>query len=157
MDPGAETMKALTVVQPWAYFIASFMKQFETRSWATNYRGPLAIHAGLEKMPDGMHGLKSLLPATCFIPYGVIVATCVLVDCVKVIGNVSVFENGLSRITDAELESGIAVTPLELQLGDYSVDRYAWILSNVERIKPTAAKGKQRLWDWDEANPCENP
>lgn len=39
-------MKALTIRQPWASLIAHGVKTIETRSWSTEYRGPLAIHAG---------------------------------------------------------------------------------------------------------------
>lgn len=38
-------MKALTLWQPWATLIAIGAKTIETRSWSTNHRGPLAIHA----------------------------------------------------------------------------------------------------------------
>jgi activating signal cointegrator 1 len=44
--PGASTLKALTLHQPWATFIAGGEKTIETRSWGTSYRGWLAIHAG---------------------------------------------------------------------------------------------------------------
>lgn len=36
-------MKALSVKQPWATWIASGIKTIETRVWATSYRGPLVI------------------------------------------------------------------------------------------------------------------
>lgn len=39
-------MKMLTLHQPWASLIACGVKTIETRSWSTDYRGPLAIHAG---------------------------------------------------------------------------------------------------------------
>ncbi|MFH1086150.1 MAG: ASCH domain-containing protein [Chloroflexota bacterium] len=39
-------MKALTIRQPWAWLIVNGYKTVENRSWATSYRGPLAIHAG---------------------------------------------------------------------------------------------------------------
>ncbi len=39
-------MKRLSLIQPWATLILSGAKRFETRSWRTPYRGPLAIHAG---------------------------------------------------------------------------------------------------------------
>lgn len=39
-------MKAITLMQPWATLVAIGAKRLETRSWSTNYRGPLAIHAG---------------------------------------------------------------------------------------------------------------
>ena len=38
-------MKAISIHQPWASLIAFGEKRFETRSWKTDYRGPLLIHA----------------------------------------------------------------------------------------------------------------
>lgn len=38
-------MKALTLWQPWASLWAHQLKINETRSWATTYSGPLAVHA----------------------------------------------------------------------------------------------------------------
>ncbi len=38
-------MKALTLTQPWASLVAVGAKRIETRSWETNYRGTIAIHA----------------------------------------------------------------------------------------------------------------
>lgn len=45
-------MKALTIWQPWASLLACGGKRFETRSWATSYRGPIAIHAATIKIPQ---------------------------------------------------------------------------------------------------------
>ncbi len=39
-------MKALTICQPYASLIMAGLKRIENRTWATGYRGPLAIHAG---------------------------------------------------------------------------------------------------------------
>ncbi len=41
-------MKALTIKQPWAWFIANGFKDIENRSWPTKYRGVILIHAGKE-------------------------------------------------------------------------------------------------------------
>lgn len=38
-------MKALTLTQPWATLVAIGAKRIETRSWRTNFRGRIAIHA----------------------------------------------------------------------------------------------------------------
>jgi activating signal cointegrator 1 len=38
-------MKTITLTQPWASFVAFGVKNIETRSWTTSYRGQLAIHA----------------------------------------------------------------------------------------------------------------
>lgn len=47
-------MKAITLHQPWASLVALGVKSIETRSWSTNYRGPLAVHASLRR-PEYQH------------------------------------------------------------------------------------------------------
>lgn len=47
-------MKALTIYQPYADLIALSAKRYETRSWATNHRGPTAIHAGAKSFQQFM-------------------------------------------------------------------------------------------------------
>lgn len=39
-------LRALTVCQPWAWAILEPFTRYENRTWGTNYRGPLLIHAG---------------------------------------------------------------------------------------------------------------
>lgn len=39
-------MKALSIRQPWAWLIVNGFKDIENRTWRTNYRGPVLIHAG---------------------------------------------------------------------------------------------------------------
>lgn len=43
-------MKALSIKQPWAHLISVGMKTIETRTWKTDYRGPLLIVAS--KKPE---------------------------------------------------------------------------------------------------------
>lgn len=47
-------MKALTIWQPWASLLACGVKKYETRSWATQYRGPIAIHAAKKNVVGTM-------------------------------------------------------------------------------------------------------
>jgi len=42
-------MKALSIRQPWAWLIVNGYKDIENRSWHTNYRGPVLIHASAAK------------------------------------------------------------------------------------------------------------
>ena len=53
MAETAATTKALTIAQPWATLVAIGAKQIETRSWQTNYRGDIAIHAGKGLVASG--------------------------------------------------------------------------------------------------------
>lgn len=39
-------MKCLSVRQPWAWLICSGKKDVENRTWGTDHRGPILIHAG---------------------------------------------------------------------------------------------------------------
>lgn len=101
-------MKAITLTQPYATLVSLGMKKIETRSWSTNYRGPLAIHAAKGLGPvGGKRGLKALcatepfsavltpsleqwwnsrhsladMAVRPFMPYGAIVAVCDLIGC----------------------------------------------------------------------------
>jgi hypothetical protein len=46
-------MRALTIKQPWASLIMAGIKDVESRTWVTAYRGPLVIHAGASYDPKG--------------------------------------------------------------------------------------------------------
>ncbi len=39
-------MKALSILQPYAWLIVTGRKDIENRTWHTGYRGPVLIHAG---------------------------------------------------------------------------------------------------------------
>ena len=139
-------MKALTLTQPWATLVAIGAKKIETRSWNTNYRGKLAIHAAKGFPQDAQHlcfvvpfrdylGDYVKLNETYFgkhkFPLGAVIATCDLVKVIRIYAN-----------------SNVPGKP-ELMFGDYSVGRYMWILENVEVFpEPIPAKGALGLWDW---------
>jgi hypothetical protein len=40
-------MRTLSIRQPWAWLIVNGHKPVENRDWATSFRGPVLIHAGL--------------------------------------------------------------------------------------------------------------
>lgn len=141
-------MKAITIKQPWATLIALGEKKFETRSWQTKYRGPLAIHAGKSIDKDACedswikgvlkeHGITSYKD----LPTGVVLATVELVDCYKVeatLGHASV------------LTKGKTLNGLEVAFGDYTEGRYAWELTNLQVLpEPMPAKGQLSLWEWN--------
>jgi hypothetical protein len=151
-------VKALTLTQPWATLVAIRAKHIETRSWATSYRGPLAIHAA--KVPDHymMERVRreGIVEANQPIPTGMVVATARLVDVVPTQGRAS---NRL-RYVGLPIQGGWEATPFgfysastdEWPFGDFSPDRWAWLLADVEPLPaPVAAKGARGLWDWQEA------
>jgi hypothetical protein len=120
-------IRCLSLHQPWASLIAIGAKRIETRSWGTNYRGPLAIHAAKSRKslllrfddPFDLVLLEAGIRGLADLPLGGIVAVAELVDCVPV---------GLVDFS---------VYPVnERAFGNYVPGRYAWLLENVRRVDP---------------------
>jgi len=137
-------MKALSLTQPWATLIAIRAKRIETRSWATEFRGPLAIHASKAFPRDcrdlclddpfraaleraGLRDLKD-------IPLGAIVAVARLMGC-----------RNTERVT---LDLTKPDEAAEHEFGDYAPGRWAWFIQGVQPLKtPIACKGALGLWE----------
>lgn len=49
---GLSKIPALSIRQPWATLIAHGFKDVENRTWSTDYRGPILIHAGKSNKKD---------------------------------------------------------------------------------------------------------
>lgn len=147
-------MKAITILQPWASLIACGAKRIETRSWATKYRGPIAIHAG-KALPSNDRQIiaDTLYEKQLFhLPLGAVIASADFVDCVRIdVINAEKIE----AATAARLANFQWIFGREFAFGDYTPGRYAWILDNVRRIDPIPAKGQQGLWNWDRGGPGE--
>jgi hypothetical protein len=164
-------MKAITIWQPWASLLAIGAKRYETRSWATNYRGPIAIHAAKKdpcKVP--LLGLKAFEEATqeeldkaglawCLLPTGEIIATAELVNCWRIVyrpgPNVFVAKHipigAELDVPRKHPDFGCFIVPTEKErlFGDWTPGRYAWEFANMQLLPvPIPVKGAQRLWNW---------
>lgn len=128
---------ALSIWQPWASLIAQGQKQFETRSWATHYRGQILICAAAKKVPaESYHFINwqlqevgehmSLKPKD--FPLGVAVGIACLVDCKPT-------DHFYSQVSDKEI-----------CLGNWSDGRFAWKLEEVKAILPFPVKGQQGIF-----------
>ena len=122
-------MKVLSIKEPYASLIKDGYKCYETRSFKTNYRGELYIHASLSKSNVDDELSKLVTPM-----YGKIICKCKLVDCVLMT------ENYVKEIKEK--------TPMEYKCGLYEAGRYAWILESVEEIDAIKAKGKLGIWNF---------
>lgn len=135
-------IKAATLWDPWGTLVALGEKLYETRSWDTRHRGPLAIHVAGRWGGDqvsvamsepfqtvlGKHGLRW----NGRFPLGCVVA---VVDLTAVY-----------RTEDIRA----SLSAQELAFGFYDDGRFAWKLENVRRLaEPVPATGTQRLWWWD--------
>lgn len=82
-------MKALSILQPWAWLIANGHKDIENRVWPTRYRGAFLIHAGKrwgEEQRDDLAWIREEfpqieMPAT--FDLGGLVGQARLLDCVE--------------------------------------------------------------------------
>ena len=130
-------MKVLSIKEPFATLIKNGIKCIETRSWKTNYRGELYIHASrthMDKYNDRVE-LKQIIKDLEF-SYGYIICKCKLVDCIYI---------------DQDFIKKISNNHIEYVCGEYSVGRYAWILSDIEILDiPIKVKGKLGIWNYDE-------
>lgn len=169
-------MKAITIWQPWASLLAIGAKKYETRSWATNYRGPIAIHAA-KKDPCMISfiGLDEFDAAAsealekagqsytwCLLPKGKIIATAELVNVWYIVAhpgtNIDIAKHipiGAESMTNdkhaTDFSDYFVPTEQEILFGDWTPGRYAWELANVKMLpEPIPAKGQQRIWNWEE-------
>ena len=152
-------MKALTLHEPWAWLVMRGWKEVETRSWSTDYRGPLAIHAGRKRDVDGamlhlrmnsVRGCPQIIPPFEDLPFGCIVATCQLAACVPA-HQVEYYDD---RRRPYAKDPKRPFEPVhgwdcERLFGNYTPGRFAWILRDVVPVDPPIdAHGWQRLWNW---------
>ena len=131
-------MKVLSLTEPYATLIKLGKKKIETRSFKTNYRGELYIHASSTKIPKEWKNNKELMTLVKDddLNFGYIICKCTLVDCVYM---------------DEEFLDKINKDKLELICGDYRPQRYAWILDDIEVLdKPVFAKGKLGIWNYND-------
>ena len=125
-------MKVLTIKEPWASLIIEKYKEYEFRSWKTNYRGKILIHAGLSFEKDMANRFKEYnLDYKC----GYIIGEAELVDCIKV---------------DEKLNNYLKeLNPLVYARSNH-VENYAWKLENIKKYdKPIPVKGKLGLWNYN--------
>ncbi len=123
-------MKAISLTQPWASLVACGYKRIETRSWSTNYRGMIAIHAA-KSFPrwarEFAEDERSVGRVTGELPLGAIVAVC--------------------RLLDIKSTHDIEPSALERHLGDYTPGRCAWLLDEVAALdEPIICRGALGLW-----------
>ena len=129
-------MKVLTIKEPFATLIKNKIKYIETRSWKTNYRGELYIQAGVAKLTKEVKERKELsdLYSEDELKYGYIICKCNLVDCIE--------------MTEEFIEKEKQKNPNNFIAGRYEVGRYAWVLDEVEPIKPIRVKGQLGIWNY---------
>jgi len=125
-------MKVLTIKQPWAALIIEGYKKYEFRSWKTNYRGKMLIHAGLSLEKDMK---KRFDTYNLNYDLGCIIGEAEITDCILV-----------DEKFNKELND---INPLVYAKSNH-VEKYAWKLENIKKYdKPIYVKGKLGLWNYE--------
>lgn len=125
-------MKVLTIKEPWASLIIEGYKEYEFRSWKTNYRGKILIHAGLNIEKNNLIKFKDY---DINIQKGKIIGEAMLTDCIKV--------------TEDFQKELLKKDKIVYGQSDHAID-YAWKLENVIKYEePISVKGKLGLWNYE--------
>lgn len=160
-------MRAISLWQPWATAVAIGSKTIETRHWATDYRGPLVIHAAkrcvMHEMlyyaccwnwcaamaPAGWRMGKSTDELLATMPFGALVGVVDLVDC-----------RPAESFTLGELEEWRYAGPRdsdcyrwnERQMGNFEAGRFGWVLANPRALRlPITYTGRQAFFNVPDA------
>ena len=120
-------MKALTIKPPWAWAIVHAGKDIENRSWNTNVRGTIAVHASKtvsrSEYERGVRALRILAPRAKAPLYETIVRGAI-VGLVDVVGE----QHTKSKWHDR--------------------DSYGFVLANPRALKaPIPCTGRLRFWE----------
>jgi len=76
--------KALSIMQPWAHLVCAGVKRVENRTWTTDYRGLVLIHASTTYAREAYRELRRMnviVPET--LPRGCLVGFAELVDVIE--------------------------------------------------------------------------
>lgn len=137
-------MKVLSLKEPFATLIKTGIKKVETRSWPTNYRGELYIHASISRSTLNEKNIefKKLIQDLEYQP-SYIICKCNLKDCIY--------------MTKEYVENMKKTNYQEYFCGEYKEGRYAWILENIEPLStPIKAKGQLSIWNFYSINEIMN-
>jgi hypothetical protein len=128
-------LRAISLHQPYASAIAWLLKGYETRGWATHWRGELAICAGLSQERQAVIGASAAMrehlavERVTSLPLGCVVAVVDLVGCHR---------------TEDLVEQ---ISACERLFGDWSPGRRAWELQQVRVPTITVpVRGRQGLF-----------
>ena len=131
-------MKCLSIHQPWANAILHLGKNVENRTWSTNYRGPLLIHAAKSRGSYDLWTPGSWLDKyQCDLPpwgslaKGAIVGVVEVVDCIHWL------------FTPPSMSKHYA---------KWGCGPYCWVLRNPRAFEtPIPYKGQQNLFNVNDA------
>lgn len=123
-------VKALSIMQPWAWLIVNRYKPLENRDWATSYRGPVAIHAGKKRDAGAWRDVSAgYHPVT-----GSLASHFDHDKTIDLLGGIV----GVADVVDC----------IDASDSDWFVGRYGFILANQRPVEFIPVKGALGFFDW---------
>lgn len=124
-------MKVITLKQPWATLVIEGYKKYEFRTWKTNYRGEIYIHAGKGVDKEAIKRLESL---NLKYPKSKILGKVVIEDCLEL---------------DSKLNYEISKENPLVYGNKRDRKGYAWKLGKVTKVDiKENINGKLGLWEY---------
>jgi activating signal cointegrator 1 len=136
-------VKTLSLLQPWATLVVTGAKRIETRSWNTDYRGPLLIHASKKFLKAD----RLLCETDRYFAQALQDRRVAELPLGAIIGKVMLKELRTTTVMLASHE----LSEQEKRFGNYDYGRWAWLLTGAEEfVKPIPAKGSLGIWEFRE-------
>ena len=132
-------MKTLTIKQPFATLIVEGLKEYEFRTWKTNYRGEILIHAGKAVDKKAMKKYEYL---GLEYPKGCIIGKATITDCIKIDDNA----RKILKEKNSIIYSNI--------IDNKDWNGYGFKLENVEKLENIEVCGKLSFWEFDYPQIC---
>lgn len=132
-------MKTLTIKQPFATLIVEGLKEYEFRTWKTNYRGEILIHAGKGVDKKAMKKYEYL---GLEYPKGCIIGKANITDCLKIDDNA----RKMLKAKNSIIYSNI--------IDNKNWNGYGFKLENVEKLENIEVCGKLSFWEFDYPQNC---
>lgn len=146
-------MRAISLWQPWASFIAAGVKPYETRHWAPPVKligQHIAIHAAKRRpTADDMAWARDHLGSDVRIDLGAVVCIAVLAGAYQCAGIFRAPPRDFVKIARGVVGSQGGISIVLDEYGDYSEGRWAWLLTDIEPLRPPVpARGAQGFFEW---------
>ena len=152
-------MLALSLYQPWATLVMIGAKRIETRSWSTDHRGAIFLHASKKKSREQINlwheePFHSVLREAGIrrwqdLPLGAVLGTVEIIDCKPIVAEYVPTAAGLSEWHEEQDATGMQPPPEpERSFGNYGPGRFAWMLDRPNKFNtPIPHPGRQRLFN----------
>lgn len=151
---------AITVLQPWAWALATGFKTLENRRWKSSFRGRVAIHAGAnmrllgdeygDRMDDGLYSVhprifkalddRRIGPNRPILNSGAIIGTADVVACIA-------FNPAKDDPDKVFAEFANTSVAPEIPHGCWAEGPYCFVLQNARRFRvPIYCPGALNFW-----------